>query len=181
MKTGYAKSGGRKKEEISALFAQEKVDKLVIYQEGTPKMLQSLIEQMKPNDILLLEEIESLCNNSRELVFLLGRLKQRGIHLRSLREEWVDTLKYSAFKEQLAHLYEFEKGLLRSRRKGHVEISFEKRPGRKLGGIDWKKAEKTFLYYKKGARVIDIQKKLKISRTTVYKYLRFMKEKHEKA
>ena len=177
MTTGYAIiTQDKDKKELLKIFADNQITDVVIEQGGSRGKLKKLIDKMKHGDDLVITEVENICNNSRELIFLIGKLNKNNINLYSLNETWIDT-RQSACNELLINLFNFEMMLIKARRKVNIDIPFGKRPGRQAGTINKEKALKAYEYHKKGYKGHKICELVGISRATLYKYLRYVKEK----
>jgi DNA invertase Pin-like site-specific DNA recombinase len=188
MKIGYARISTKEQNldmQIDALKAAgcEKLYTETVSGGTTSKserpILTKLLEDLRPNDTLVIWKLDRLGRSLKHLVELVNELGNRNIGLQSLSDP-IDTttaqgrLNFNIF----ASLAEFEKDLIRERTNaGLIAARARGRLGGRPKGISTQN-ESTALaaetLYKEGKlSVSQITKQLSISKATLYKYLRY--------
>lgn len=184
MKIGYARVSTREQNLTMQVIALENADCEKIYEEvvsgakADRPILENVIKQLRPGDVLVIWKLDRLGRSLKNLVELVQRLMESNIGLCSLNDP-VDTtspqgrLIFNIF----ASLAEFERDVIRERTQAGLSAARSRgRLGGRPKGLD-KAAEATAcaaetLYKEKKLSVMDICKKLSISKSTLYKYLR---------
>lgn len=185
MKVGYARVSTREQNLNMQVIALEEAGCEKIYEEVVsgakverPK-LNNLIKQLRPNDVLVVWKLDRLGRSLKNLIHLVQELIQNEIGLCSLNDP-IDTttsqgrLIFNIF----ASLAEFERDIICERTQAGLSAARARgRRGGRPKGIS-KQSEATAcaaetLYKEKKLSVIEICKKLSISKSTLYKYLRF--------
>lgn len=184
MKIGYARVSTREQNLTMQVIALEKAGCEKIYEEvvsgakADRPILENLIQQLRPDDVLVIWKLDRLGRSLKNLVELVQRLMESNIGLCSLNDP-VDTtspqgrLIFNIF----ASLAEFERDVIRERTQAGLSAARSRgRLGGRPRGIS-KSADATAcaaetLYKEKKLSVMDICKKLNISKSTLYKYLR---------
>ena len=184
MKIGYARVSTREQSLTMQVIALEEAGCEKIYEEvisgakADRPILESLIKQLRPGDVLVIWKLDRLGRSLKNLVELVQKLIENNIGLCSLNDP-VDTtssqgrLIFNIF----ASLAEFERDVIRERTQAGLSAARSRgRLGGRPKGLD-KAAEATAcaaetLYKEKKLSVMDICKKLSISKSTLYKYLR---------
>ncbi len=184
MKIGYARVSTREQNLTMQVIALEEAGCEKIYEEVVSgakvdrPILENLITQLRPGDVLVIWKLDRLGRSLKNLVELVQKLIENNIGLCSLNDP-VDTtssqgrLIFNIF----ASLAEFERDVIRERTQAGLSAARSRgRLGGRPKGLD-KAAEATAcaaetLYKEKKLSVIDICKKLSISKSTLYKYLR---------
>ena len=184
MKIGYARVSTREQNLHMQAIALEKAGCDEIYEEvvsgvkADRPILNNLIKQLRPNDTLVIWKLDRLGRSLKNLIELVQGLMDRDIGLCSLSDP-IDTtspqgrLIFNIF----ASLAEFERDIIRERTQAGLNAARARgRRGGRPRGLS-KKAETTAcaaetLYKEKNLSVKDICKKLSISKSTLYKYLR---------
>src|SRR3990167_2719326 len=184
MKIGYARVSTREQNLDMQIMALEAAGCEKIYEEKVSgvkmdrPILNHLIKQLRPNDVLVIWKLDRLGRSLKNLIELVQQLIERDIGLCSLNDP-IDTtnpqgrLIFNIF----ASLAEFERDVIRERTQAGLSAA---RARGRLGGRPkglTKGAEATAcaaetLYKEKKLSVMDICKKLSISKSTLYKYLR---------
>lgn len=184
MKVGYARVSTREQNLDMQVIALEEAGCEKIYEETVSgakserPILENVINQLRPKDVLIVWKLDRLGRSLKNLVELVQRLMEKEIGLCSLNDP-IDTtnpqgrLIFNIF----ASLAEFERDIIRERTQ--AGLSAARARGKKGGrprGLS-KAAEATAcaaetLYKEKKLSVIEICKKLSISKSTLYKYLR---------
>lgn len=185
MKVGYARVSTREQNLNIQVIALEEAGCEKIYEEVVsgvkaerPK-LNNLIKQLRPNDVLVVWKLDRLGRSLKNLISLVQELMQNNIGLCSLNDP-IDTttsqgrLIFNIF----ASLAEFERDIICERTQAGLSAARARgRRGGRPKGIS-KQSEATAcaaetLYKEKKISVIEICKKLSISKSTLYKYLRY--------
>lgn len=185
MKVGYARISTREQNLDMQVIALEEVGCEKIYKEvvsgakADRPILNNLIDQLRPHDVLVIWKLDRLGRSLKNLVGLVQQLIDRKIGLCSLNDP-IDTTSSQGrlIFNMFASLAEFERDVIRERTQAGLSAArLRGRTGGRPRGLS-KRAETTAyaaetLYKEKKMTVNDICKKLTISKTTFYKYLRF--------
>jgi DNA invertase Pin-like site-specific DNA recombinase len=184
MKIGYARVSTREQNLDMQVIALEEAGCERIYEERVSgakadrPILNNLIKQLRSGDILVIWKLDRLGRSLRNLVELVQQLIQSQIGLCSLNDP-IDTttsqgrLIFNIF----ASLAEFERDVIRERTQAGLSAARARgRRGGRPRGLS-KQSEATAcavetLYKEKKLSVMEICKKLSISKSTLYKYLR---------
>lgn len=185
MKIGYARVSTREQNLDMQVIALEDAGCERIYEEivsgvkAERPILTNLIQQLRPGDILVIWKLDRLGRSLKNLVVLVQQLMENNIGLCSLNDP-IDTtspqgrLIFNIF----ASLAEFERDVIRERTQAGLSAARARgRLGGRPRGLS-QAAEATAcaaetLYKEKKLSVIEICKKLNISKSTLYKYLRY--------
>ena len=184
MKIGYARVSTRDQNLELQLDALNQAGCEVIYQEkasgalATRPALEKLLSQLRKGDTLYIYKLDRLGRSLKNLLDLVADLQGRGVDLVSL----TDAINTASAQGRLvlnlfASLAEFERELIRERT--HAGLAAARARGRIGGrrpGLS-PEAERTAivaatLYQEQRLSVRDIAASLRISRATLYKYLR---------
>lgn len=184
MKIGYARVSTREQNLDMQVMALEAAGCEKIYEEKVSgvkvdrPILNNLIKQLRPNDVLVIWKLDRLGRSLKNLIELVQQLMEKNIGLCSLNDP-IDTtnpqgrLIFNIF----ASLAEFERDVIRERTQAGLSAARARgRRGGRPKGLA-KASEATAcaaetLYKEKKLSVIEICKKLSISKSTLYKYLR---------
>lgn len=184
MKIGYARVSTREQNLTMQVIALEKVGCERIYEEVVSgvkvarPVLDNLITQLRPGDVLVIWKLDRLGRSLKNLVELVQKLIENNIGLCSINDP-VDTtssqgrLIFNIF----ASLAEFERDIICERTQAGLNAARSRgRFGGRPRGLS-RAAEATAcaaetLYKEKKLSVMDVCKKLSISKSTLYKYLR---------
>jgi len=184
MKIGYARVSTREQNLNMQVIALEEAGCEKIYEEivsgvkADRPILANLLKQLRPNDVLVVWKLDRLGRSLKNLVDLVQQLIENNIGLCSLNDP-IDTtnpqgrLIFNIF----ASLAEFERDIIRERTQAGLHAArMRGRIGGRPRGLS-KTAGATAcavetLYKEKKLSVIEICKKLGISKSTLYKYLR---------
>lgn len=184
MKIGYARVSTREQNLDMQVIALEEAGCERIYEETVSgvkadrPILNNLINQLRPGDVLVIWKLDRLGRSLKNLVQLVQQLMEYNIGLYSLNDP-IDTtspqgrLIFNIF----ASLAEFERDVICERTQAGLSAARARgRLGGRPRGLS-KKAEATAcaaetLYKEKKLSVIEICRKLSISKSTLYKYLR---------
>lgn len=186
MKIGYARISTREQNldmQIDALtkagcekLYTETVSGSIIKSERPE--LNKLLEDLRPNDILVIWKLDRLGRSLKHLIELVNDLGKRNIGLLSLNDP-IDTttaqgrLNFNIF----ASLAEFEKDLIIERTNaGLLAARARGRTGGRPKGVSRENEQTALaaetLYNERKLSVVQIAKQLNISKATLYKYLR---------
>lgn len=185
MKIGYARVSTREQNLDMQIIALEEAGCERIYEEKVSgvkaerPILNNLINQLRPGDVLVIWKLDRLGRSLKNLVQLVQKLMESDIGLYSINDP-IDTtspqgrLIFNIF----ASLAEFERDVICERTQAGLSAARARgRLGGRPRGLS-KKAEATAcaaetLYKEKKLSVVEICKKLSISKSTLYKYLRY--------
>ena len=184
MKIGYARVSTREQNLTMQVIALEEAGCEKIYEEvvsgakADRPILENLIKQLRPGDVLTIWKLDRLGRSLKNLIVLVQQLMDNDIGLCSLNDP-IDTtnsqgrLIFNIF----ASLAEFERDVIRERTQAGLSAARARgRLGGRPRGLS-PSAEATAcaaetLYKEKKLSVKEICKKLSISKSTLYKYLR---------
>ena len=185
MKIGYARVSTKEQSfdlQIDSLTAAgcEKIFKEKA--SGTKSLrpiLEQLIDQLRPDDILIVYKLDRLGRSLKNLIHILSQLETKQVSFISLHDN-IDTTTTAG--KLIFHLFasiaEFERELIRERTKSGLEAARSRgRVGGRPKGLS-QEAIKTAiaseaLYNSKKYSVSQICKKMGISKPTLYNYLRY--------
>jgi DNA invertase Pin-like site-specific DNA recombinase len=185
MKIGYARISTREQNLDMQIIALEDAGCEKIYEEvvsgakSDRPIFNSVLKQLRDGDTLVVWKLDRLGRSLKHLVELIHTLMQRNIGLCSLNDP-IDTttsqgrLIFNIF----ASLAEFERDIIRERTNAGLSAARARgRLGGRPRGIP-KESEATAiaaetLYRERKLSVMQIAKKLSISKNTLYKYLRY--------
>jgi DNA invertase Pin-like site-specific DNA recombinase len=140
-----------------------------------PELLK-LLEQIRSGDTLIAFSVDRLGRTTRELVILLNDFKEKGIAFKSLSEGIFDTSSPmgEAIFQIIAILKAMEVNVLRERTIKGLEAARTRgvNGGRPAGSYNKKKASVVVTLYKQKETINFIEETQKISRSTIYRYLR---------
>jgi DNA invertase Pin-like site-specific DNA recombinase len=181
MKVGYARVSSKEQEldrQIDILTGAG-IDERNIYREkmtGTKRErpeLNRLIGELKPGDVVIIDELTRLSRSSKDLFYLVDEIQEKGANIKSLKESWLDTttpqgkLVFTIF----AGLSQFERDLTSERTKEGLRAA--KARGR-CGGRPSKcheKGDSIRLLYNGKKKITQIARETGVSRSTVYRVL----------
>lgn len=138
-------------------------------------VLNELIKYAREGDVIVISDLTRLSRSTKDLITLIERFKQKGIHLRSLKETWLDTSTASGklLLTIFSGLSQFERDQISERTKEGLKSA---RARGRLGGRPKanKRAIETALkmYRSNQHSVPEICKLSGISRATLYNYLK---------
>jgi DNA invertase Pin-like site-specific DNA recombinase len=185
MKIGYARVSTREQNLDMQVIALENAGCEKIYEEvvsgvkADRPVLNTLLKQLRPGDVLVVWKLDRLGRSLKHLVDLVQVLIQNNIGLCSLNDPINTTTSQGRLIFNIfASLAEFERDVIRERTQAGLSAA---RARGCLGGRPRglpKKSEATAyavetLYRERQLSVMQIAKKLGISKSTLYKYLRF--------
>jgi DNA invertase Pin-like site-specific DNA recombinase len=138
--------------------------------------LDACFQQLRPGDVLLVWRLDRLGRSVRHLVTLIDQLKELGVGFRSVRDGAIDTTTPSG--ELIFHIFsalaQFERQLIQERTKAGIAAARAR--GRKGGRPPMKANEPKVvlakkLYQDKTICLDDICATLKMSKSTLYRYV----------
>ena len=138
--------------------------------------LKRMIAELKPNDIVHIPDLTRLGRSVRDLYTIVGQIHDKGAHIKSLKESWLNTtdaqgrLLFAIF----AGIAEFESALISERTKQGLQAA--KSRGRK-GGRPSKRTQKATtveLLYNSGVKIAEIVRQTGLSRSTVNRIIKDM-------
>jgi DNA invertase Pin-like site-specific DNA recombinase len=153
-----------------------------IYQEkasGTKakrEELDKLLEQLRSGDILVVYSLDRLGRTVLQLINLITVFKEKGIHFKSITEGAFDTTSPmgEAIFQIIAVLKSVEVNVLKERTRSGLDAARARGRlgGRPVGSYNKVKAAAAATLYQKETSIRKICDTLKISRSTLYEYLR---------
>ena len=162
------------------------VDERNIYQEkitGTHRNrpeLNRMIDGLKPNDVVIIPSLTRLGRSVTDLYAIIKAIQDKGAEIKSLSESWLDSTVTNATGKLLfaifAGLAEFEAALISERVKDGLKAA--KARGRS-GGRPSKRNDKELsvrALYGNGVKIADIVRQTELSRSTVNRIVRDIKE-----
>jgi DNA invertase Pin-like site-specific DNA recombinase len=137
--------------------------------------LERALEYSREGDVFVVWRLDRLGRSLKELLELVGRLQERGVEFRSLREN-LDTstppgkLVFHVF----ASLAEFERDIIRERTMAGLEAARVrgKKGGRKRVMDDKKLALAARLMKDRDVPIVEVCQAVGVSRATLYRYLK---------
>jgi DNA invertase Pin-like site-specific DNA recombinase len=167
------------------ILTQHGVDKRNIYQEkitGTIKErpeLTRMLEELEKGDIVIVQDITRLSRSTKHLLETVESIKEKGAYIKSIQDIWLDTSRASEDPQQqflltvMAGLSQLERDLNSRRTKESLAAARKRgivggRP--KKSSEDIRKA--LDLYKTKKFSIQEIENMSKVSKTTLYRYLK---------
>ena len=143
--------------------------------ENKPK-LEELLSKLRHDDVVMVYSLDRLGRTSKELISLLANFKEKGIQFKSIQEGIFDTTSPmgEAIFQIIAILKAMEVQVLSERTKHGLDAARARgrKGGRPKGSYDKNKAAAAVTLYKRELPISEITNSLKISRSTLYQYLR---------
>lgn len=159
-----------------------------IYKEkitGTKKdrpELKKLLDYAREGDTIIITDLTRISRSTKDLISLVEELGARGINIKSLKESWLDTTTAQGklMFTIMAGLSQFERDLISERTKEGLKSA---RARGKQGGrprVDKRNIERALMLYDLGnVSIADICSMCKISKNTLYNYIRARKQAQE--
>jgi len=159
-----------------------------IYKEkmtGTKKdrpELSKLLDYAREGDTIIITDLTRISRSTKDLISLVEELGGRGINIKSLKESWLDTTTAQGklMFTIMAGLSQFERDLISERTKEGLKSA---RARGKQGGrprVDKGNIERALMLYDLGnVSIADICAMCKISKNTLYNYIRARKQAQE--
>ena len=139
--------------------------------------LQHLLTRLRPGDTLVVWKLDRLGRSLKDLVTLVSRFQQQGVHFVSLQDHLDTTTAQGRLMFNLfASLAEFERDIIRERTKAGLTAARARgRQGGRPKGLSKEalskaQAAKT-LYLQPDKTVAEIGQLLGVGRATIYRYL----------
>lgn len=183
MLLGYARISNSSQSENRQIdqLIEHGVDKESIFIEkftGTklerPKLIE-ILKYARKGDVIVVSDLTRLSRSTKDLIALIELFKEKEIHLRSLKESWLDTTSPSGklMLTIFAGLSQFERDLISERTKEGLKSA---RARGRLGGrpkVDENSIITALKMYESNQHSVEeICKVNKISRATLYNYLK---------
>jgi DNA invertase Pin-like site-specific DNA recombinase len=152
-----------------------------IYQEklsGTTKnkpALTKMIAELQPNDIVVVSDITRISRSTKELLEIVGQIKDKGASIRSLKDTWLDTSSNNPYNDFLltvmAGLSQLERDLISQRTREGLQAA--KARGRNSGRPSKRNCKSKLVetLAANNYKIKDIVKETGLSRTTIYRIL----------
>jgi len=184
MKIGYARVSTQDQNFNLQIDALEKLGCDRVYKETVSgakskrPVLEELLQNLRPGDVLVIWKLDRLGRSLKHLVELVGELMNKGVGLQSINDPIDTTTPHGRLTFNIfASLAEFERDLIRERTQAGLQASRARgRLGGRPKGLSQKAlstAAATETLYREGKLSInEITKMLRISKSTLYSYLR---------
>ncbi|MED3928814.1 recombinase family protein [Priestia megaterium] len=136
--------------------------------------LNKLLEYLRPGDTVVVTDLTRLSRSTKDLIEITDLISQKGAHLKSLKESWLDTT--TAHGKMLftifAGIAQFERDLTSERTKEGILAARKrgKHPGRPK--TDEEKLNYAFYLVEQGLSRTEAAYKAGISRMTLYRKLK---------
>ncbi len=135
--------------------------------------LNQMIDYLRQNDTVVVTDLTRLSRSTQDLIEITELISNKGAHLKSLKEAWLDTT--TAHGKMLftifAGIAQFERDLISERTKEGIEAA--KKRGRYPGRpkIDDEKINYALYLMKQGVNRTEATERAGISRMTLYRKL----------
>ncbi|CAN7687603.1 helix-turn-helix domain-containing protein [Listeria innocua] len=153
-------------------------EKVVVEDHSSAKkrtQLESIVDNLKQGDKIIITKLYSLADSTRHLVELLQAIEEKGAYIQSIKEE-IDTSNRSAYQFSyiVKHLVEFQsdvisektkKGLRNAQKKG-VTTGRPRKPDENV-------QRAIIMYESKKYSLAEIKNETGISKSTLYRYLEY--------
>ncbi len=140
--------------------------------------LDRMLEFLRPEDTVVVTDLTRLSRSTKDLIEITELISQKGAHLKSLKESWLDTT--TAHGKMLftifAGIAQFERDLTSERTKEGIQAARKrgKHPGRPK--TDEEKVNYALYLIDQGISRTDAAEKAGISRMTLYRKIQNNKE-----
>ncbi len=136
--------------------------------------LQQAMDQLREGDVLVVWRLDRLGRSLRNLLELVAQLEEKKVGFRSLQES-MDTS--SSGGKLIFHVFgalaEFERNLIRDRTNAGLAAARARgRTGGRPRKLDEQQRQLVIRLYKEHTPIADILKTVKISKSTLYSYVR---------
>lgn len=146
--------------------------------------LTRLLEDVNEGDTVIIPDMTRLGRSTIDLLNIVDKLKDKGVHLKSLKEGWLDTTsdnpQSTLMLTMFSALAQYERDLISIRTKETLAHKKRLNGGRAINGRPCKTNETKNIIvkmYNQGTWTIaEIQNATNCSRNTVYKYIREAKK-----
>lgn len=176
------------KQDLSKYIEQLKsyeIDEDNIYQDtmtGTKRDregLNELLGEVKEGDTIVIPDMTRLGRSTIDLLNIVDELKSKDVHVKSLKEEWLDTTssnpQSTLMLTMFSALAQYERDLISMRTKETLAYKKVMNGGKSINGRPSKSNEikNTIIkMYNQGTwKISEIQQATNCSRNTVYKYI----------
>ncbi|MGA4467032.1 recombinase family protein [Bacillus bombysepticus] len=133
--------------------------------------LNSMLEFLRPENTVVVTDLTRLSRSTKDLIEITEHISQKGDHLKSLKESWLDTT--TAHGKMLftifAGIAQFERDLTSERTKEGIQAARKrgKHPGRPE--MDEEKIDYALYLINQGMSRTDAAEKAGVSRMTLYR------------
>ena len=136
--------------------------------------LQQAMDSLREGDVLMVWRLDRLGRSLRNLLELVEKLKERKVGFRSLQESMdTSTSGGNLIFQVFGALAEFERNIIRDRTNAGLAAARARgRTGGRPKKLDEQQRELVIRLYKERIPVPEILKTVKISKGTLYKYVR---------
>ncbi len=136
--------------------------------------LQQAMDSLREGDVLMVWRLDRLGRSLRNLLELVEKLKERKVGFRSLQESMdTSTSGGNLIFQVFGALAEFERNIIRERTNAGLAAARARgRTGGRPKKLDEQQRELVIRLYKERIPVPEILKTVKISKGTLYKYVR---------
>ncbi len=142
----------------------------------TRPQLEECLKYVREGDTLVVDSIDRLARNLRNLQEILEEMIQKGVSVRFVKENLLFTSTQDAMAtlmlQMMGAFAEFERTMIRSRQKEGIELAL--RDGKKMGRppvLNGKHKKQAKELKEQGVSIRQIAKHMSISRGSVYKLL----------
>lgn len=185
MKIGYARVSTKDQNLNMQLEALNREGCELIYSEKQSSSkerleFEKLRESARSGDIIIVWKLDRLGRSIKDLVNIIDEFKLKGVQFRSIVDNFDTTTPNGRlFFSIVAALAEYEKELIKERTRAGLESARQRgRIGGRRPGLSQeaknKAAAAKHLYLDEKLPIEEILKTLRISRATLYRYLRFV-------
>ena len=182
MRVGYVRVSSVEQNEERQIFELKQkadvekffVDKLSSKSANRPKF-DEMMNFLREGDELIVSEFSRLARSTTDLLNIVDSLTKKNVKVRSLKEQLDSSTPQGRFMLTIfGAIAEFERELILQRQREGIQLA---KAAGKYKGRNAKKRPKDFDFYKQGYydrqyTVTEIAKHYKVSRPTVYKWLR---------
>ncbi len=148
----------------------------------TRPQLEECLKYVREGDTLVVDSIDRLARNLRNLQEILDDLLQKGVSVRFIKENLLFTSKKDAMAtlmlQMMGAFAEFERTMIRSRQKEGIEIALCS--GKKLGrppALNGKHKKQAKELKEQGMSIRKIAQTMSVSRSSIYKLLDLLPNK----
>ncbi|CEG60947.1 recombinase family protein [Legionella micdadei] len=138
--------------------------------------LQACIDYIREGDTLVVDSIDRLARNLRDLQEIIQTIVKKGVAVKFIKENLTFTSQQDPIATLMLHMMgafaEFERNMIRNRQREGIDLA--KKKGKHLGRppVDMKLSAKVKELKKKGLSIASIGQAIEKSAPTVYKLLR---------
>ncbi|SKA11353.1 Site-specific DNA recombinase [Cetobacterium ceti] len=146
--------------------------------------LQEMLTNLLPKDIVVVKSLDRLSRNTMDLLEIVKQIQDKGATLKVLDKD-IDTATPIGkfFLTVIGAVAELERENINKRIKEGIAIAKEqgKYKGRKKGSIELKgeSLNRFKIFYKKGFNKTELSKEFKVSRSTIYRWEKVLKERNQ--